>query len=82
MTDTNDPEPLEPIETYTAELVGPDGTETVELEFIDGLPRKSFTRATPGAEDDPTQDVVWELDEGADEVFRYEPAGEPAQDYS
>ena len=82
MTDTNESEPLEPIETYTAELVGPNGTETVELEFIEGLPRKSFTRATPGAEDDSSQDVVWELDEGADEVFRYEPAGEPGQDYS
>ncbi len=57
-------------ETYTAELVGPNGTETVELEFVDGLPRKSFVRATPGAEDDPSRDVVWELDEGADEVFR------------
>ncbi len=75
-TDTNIPE------TYTAELVGPNGTETVELEFVDGLPRKSFVRATPGAEGDPSRDVVWELDEGADEVFRYEPAGEPAQDYS
>jgi hypothetical protein len=68
--DTNAPE------TYTAELVGAEGTETVELEFIDGLPRKSFVRATPGAEDDPTQDVTWELDEGANEVFRYEPAPE------
>jgi hypothetical protein len=82
MTDTNDPQPLEPIETYTAELVGPDGTETVELEFIDGLPRKSFARATPGFEDDTSKDVVWELDEGADEVFRYEPAGQPGADYS
>ncbi len=27
--------------------------ETVELEFVDGLPRKSFVRATPGAEGDP-----------------------------
>ncbi len=76
MTDTTEHEPLEPIETYTAELVGPDGTETVELEFIEGLPRKSFVRATPGAEDDSTKDVTWELDEGADEVFRYEPAPE------
>jgi hypothetical protein len=76
MTDTNAPEPLEPIETYTAELVGPNGSETVELEFIDGLPQKSFVRATPGAENDSTKDVTWELDEGADEVFRYEPAPE------
>jgi hypothetical protein len=82
MTDTNEPEPLEPIQTYTAELVGADGSESVELEFIDGLPQKSFVRATPGAEDDSSQDVVWELDEGADEVFRYERAGEPGQDYS
>jgi hypothetical protein len=69
-TDTNIPE------TYTAELVGPGGTETVELEFIGGLPQKSFVRATPGSEDDASRDVTWELDEGADEVFRYEPAAE------
>ena len=74
--DTNAPE------TYTAELVGPDGTESVELEFIDGLPRKSFVRATPGADGDPSQDVVWELDEDADEVFRYQQAGQPGADYS
>ena len=83
MTDTNETGSLDDTDTYTAELVSPDGTsEQVELEFVEGLPRKSFVRATPGAEDDRTQDVVWELDEGADEVFRYEPAGEPAQDYS
>jgi hypothetical protein len=76
MTDTNQSQPLEPIQTYTAELVGSNGSETVELEFIDGLPQKSFVRATPGAEDDSTQDVTWELDEGADEVFRYEQAPE------
>jgi hypothetical protein len=81
MTDTNESAPLDPIETYTAELAGPNGSETVQLEFINGLPQKSFARATPGAEDDSTQDVDWELDEGADEVFRYEPAGKPAQDY-
>jgi hypothetical protein len=73
-SEKSDPESLnDHPETYTAELVGPNGTESVELEFIDGLPRKSFTRATPGAEDDRSQDVVWELDEGAEEVFRYEP---------
>ncbi len=69
-------------DTYQAELVGPDGTETITLEFIDGLPQKSFVRATPGHEDDSTDDIVWELDEGADEVFRYEQAGRPAEDYS
>jgi hypothetical protein len=83
MTDTNETGSLDDTDTYTAELVSPDGTtERVELEFIEGLPRKSFARATPGAEDDSSQDVVWELDEGADEVFRYEPAGEPGEDYS
>jgi hypothetical protein len=69
-------------DTYQAELVGPDGTETIELEFIAGLPQKSFVRATPGHEGDKTDDVVWELDEGADEVFRYEQVGRPAEDYS
>lgn len=76
MTDTNAPESLDSTDTYTAELVSASGTETIELEFIDGLPRKSFVRATPGAEDDSSQDVTWELDEGADEVFRYEQAPE------
>ena len=76
MTDTNEPEPLEPIQTYTAELAGPNGSETVELEFINGLPQKSFVRANPEAENDSTQDITWELDEGADEVFRYEQAPE------
>jgi hypothetical protein len=74
--DTNEPAPLDPIQTYTAELVSPEGTETIELEFIEGLPRKSFVRAKPGAEDDSSQDITWELDEGADEVFRYEQAPE------
>lgn len=82
MTDTNDTGSLDSTDTYMAELVGPNGTETVELEFVEGLPRKSFVRATPGAEDDSSQDVVWELDEGAQDVFRYEPAGMPGQDYS
>jgi hypothetical protein len=76
MTDTSESAPLDPIETYSAELAGPDGSETIELEFINGLPQKSFVRAKPGAEDDSSQDVTWELDEGADEVFRYEPAPE------
>lgn len=81
MTDTNAPEPTGSAATYTAELIGPNGTEAIELELIDGLPRKSFARAAPGAEDDSTEDVVWELDEGTDGRFRYLPAGEPAQDY-
>jgi hypothetical protein len=76
MTDTNESAPLDPIQTYAAELVGPDGSETIQLEFINGLPQKSFVRAKPGAEDDSSEDVTWELDEGADEVFRYEPAPE------
>jgi len=69
-------------QTYKAELVGPDGSESVELEYIDGLPQKSFVRATPGAEEDTSQDVVWELDEGADDVLRYRQAGQPGADYS
>jgi len=69
-------------DTYTAELVGPDGTETIELEFIGGLPQKSFVRAAPGFEDDSTEDIVWELDESAQGIFRYEQAGRPERDYS
>jgi hypothetical protein len=67
---------------YSAELVGPDGTETIELEFINGLPQRSFVRASPGFENDSTEDIVWELDEGAQDVFRYEQGGRPERDYS
>jgi hypothetical protein len=67
---------------YNAELVGPDGTETIELEFINGLPQRSFVRASPGFENDSTEDIVWELDEGAQGVFRYEQGGRPERDYS
>jgi hypothetical protein len=69
-------------DTYKAELVGPDGTEPVELEYIDGLPRKSFVQAAPGSEGDESQDIVWELDDSSAEPFRYQPAGKPGADYS
>jgi hypothetical protein len=68
-------------ETYQAELVGPDGSETVELEFIGGLPLKSLVRADPADPDDKSREVVWELDDSSKGVFRYEPAGRPAADY-
>ena len=69
-------------DTYTAELVGPDGSETVELNFIEGLPQKSFVRATPGEEDGDDEEMVWELVPGTDGVFRYQQAGVPGADYS
>jgi hypothetical protein len=69
-------------DTYTAELVGPDGTESIELTFIDGLPQKSFTRPGPGETGEDAGDEVWELDPSSEGVFRYELAGNSAADYS
>ncbi|MFT2693450.1 hypothetical protein [Clavibacter zhangzhiyongii] len=63
--------------TYTAQLVGPDGTEETEVEFLNGEPVKSFTRATSLSE----EEVVWELDSDAD-GYVYRPAGIPGADYS
>lgn len=63
--------------TYTAQLVGPEGTEETEVEFLNGQPVKSFTRATSLSE----EEVVWELDTDAD-GFVYRPAGIPGADYS
>ncbi|MFD2340654.1 hypothetical protein FGG90_10935 [Clavibacter tessellarius] len=63
--------------TYTAQLVGPEGTEETEVEFLNGEPVKSFTRATSLSE----QEVVWELDADED-GYVYRPAGIPGADYS
>ncbi|AJW80251.1 MULTISPECIES: hypothetical protein [Clavibacter] len=63
--------------TYTAQLVGPDGTEETEVELINGEPVKSFVRATSLSE----EEVVWELDADAD-GYVYRPAGIPGADYS
>ncbi|WP_317230682.1 hypothetical protein [Clavibacter sp. MX14-G9D] len=63
--------------TYTAQLVGPDGTEEAEVELINGEPVKSFTRATSLTE----EEIVWELDADAD-GYVYRPAGIPGADYS
>lgn len=65
--------------TYTADLIGSDGTETVELEFINGQPQKSFVRPS-GGED--AAEVVWELVTGTeDDGFEYREAGIPSADY-
>lgn len=56
-------------ETYTAQLVTGDSTESVELALIGGLPQKSFVRE----DGDGGPDVVWELDAEADEPT-YRPA--------
>jgi hypothetical protein len=63
--------------TYTAQLVGPDGTEETQVELINGEPVKSFVRATSLSE----EEVVWELDADAD-GYVYRPAGIPGADYS
>ena len=63
--------------TYTAQLVGPDGTEEAEVELINGEPVKSFTRATSLNE----EEIVWELDADSD-GYVYRPAGIPGADYS
>lgn len=65
--------------TYTARLVGSDGTETVELDLVEGLPRKSIIRDGGGELGD--EDVVWELVSGSDD-FEYREAGRPGADYS
>jgi hypothetical protein len=65
--------------TYTARLVGSTGTETIELDLIDGLPRKSIIRGGAGERED--EDVVWELVTDSDD-YEYREAGRPAADYS
>ena len=65
--------------TYTARLVGSTGTETLELDLIDGLPRKSIIREGAGERED--EDVVWELVTDSDD-YEYREAGRPAADYS
>jgi hypothetical protein len=80
MSDNTTPEtPTD--DTYTATLIGSDGSQTVELEFINGLPQKSFVRPTGGETADDTEEVVWELDPDAD-GFEYRSAGIPGADYS
>lgn len=71
-------------ETYSATLIGEDGVETVELEYIGGLPQKSFVREAPGEEDGDTEEIVWELIDETDsgEGFRYQSAGRPGADYA
>jgi len=70
-------------DTYTATLVGPDSTETVELELIGGLPQKSFVRPAGDGGIDGADDQVWELDPEADgEGHVYRSAGAPGADYS
>jgi hypothetical protein len=67
--------------TYTAHLIGSDATETVRLDLIQGLPQKSFVRASDDGEGEET---VWELvEDGPDEgVHEYREAGRPGADYS
>ena len=64
--------------TYTARLVGSTGTEEVELDLVEGLPRKSIIRSGAGERED--EDVVWELVSGSDNEYRE--AGRPGADYS
>ncbi len=63
-------------DNYTASLIGSNGTESIELEFINGLPQKSFVRPGDGGEE-----IVWELVPDAD-GFEYREAGIPGADYS
>ncbi|WP_411698726.1 hypothetical protein [Conyzicola sp.] len=71
--------------TYTAQLVGSDGTESIELEFIGGLPQKSFVRPVSG--DNEGEEMLWELVDGGASTdssteFEYRQAGWPGADYS
>lgn len=67
-------------QTYTASFVGPDGTKTEELPYIDGLPQKSVTR--PGASDG--EDLAWELDEDSSvgDAYVYRSLGVAGHDYN
>lgn len=72
-------------ETYLADLIGSSATETVELEFINGKPQKSFVRpidadGDDGDDGDDSREVVWELIEGA-EGYQYREVGVPSEDY-
>jgi hypothetical protein len=67
--------------TYTARLVGGGGTDSIELDLIDGRPQKSFVRPIP----DGCGDMVWEIvpdSEDGDGAFEYREAGMPGADYS
>jgi hypothetical protein len=68
-------------DTYTATLIGSESTESVELEFIDGLPQKSFVRPSS---DEHAEEVVWELIDGSEgaDGFEYREVGSPGADYS
>jgi len=67
-------------QTYTASFVGPDGTKTEELSYIDGLPQKSVNR--PGADDG--EDLAWELDEDSSvgDAYVYRSLGVAGHDYN
>lgn len=68
-------------ETYLADLIGSSATETVELEFINGKPQRSFVRPINGDGDsDDGREVVWELIEDA-QGYQYREVGVPAEDY-
>ena len=70
-------------DSYTANLIGSDSTDTVELEFINGLPQKSFVRPIDGEAQGDGEEVVWELVPGSDsDAFEYRVAGIPGADYS
>jgi len=72
-------------DTYTANLIGSDATHSIELDYINGLPQKSFVRPVDGESDGDEEEVVWELvpDADGDEgVFEYRIAGIPGADYS
>jgi hypothetical protein len=68
-------------DTYRAELIGNDHTETIELQLINGLPLKSFVRPTSGEENGDEEEIVWELILGSDPI-QYREAGIPQADYS
>ncbi|GGF17330.1 hypothetical protein [Subtercola lobariae] len=55
---------------YTAILDSGSTTESIELEFIEGLPQKSLVR-TADIDGEPAE-VVWELDPDAAE-YTYRP---------
>ncbi|MCU1571316.1 MAG: hypothetical protein JWR33_2057 [Naasia sp.] len=64
---------------YTATLDGGEGTETLELELIQGQPQKTITRSTEV--DGEQVEEIWQLDPDAPD-YTYRPGGYEGRDYS
>lgn len=66
-------------DTYTATLEGPDSSETLELELIQGEPQRTIARTVEV--NGESIDELWELDPSAED-FTYRPGGYEDRAYS